>query len=237
MNAVTRARRAASTHDETVGKALITVAVVSTAVIQPMADFNRSHAFNEDWPPHAHFHDLAAIGMLEICCATSMYLLRTRRGDRRLNTAVAAILPAAFLGTVLPRPLRHRIEPGRHHRTPPGTQSAAGRSVHHLPQRHRSGGRAHPARYWLVAVPQEPQRRLIRTRWPHRARAQGSEAGRIPATSRPAYRLLPARSRQRTNRPDDLTAEPIAHGGPAGCELGGPASTPPSSAAFFSRAA
>jgi hypothetical protein len=61
-----------------------------------MADFNSSHAFNEDWPPHAHFHDLAAIGMLEVCCATSLYLLRTRRGDQRLNTAIAAILPAAF---------------------------------------------------------------------------------------------------------------------------------------------
>lgn len=84
------------------GTGLITAAVVSTAVIQPLADLNRSHAFNEDWPPHAHFHDLAAIGMLEICCATSLYLLRTRRGDRDLNTAVAAILPAAFWAPFFP---------------------------------------------------------------------------------------------------------------------------------------
>ena len=46
-------------------------------------------------PAHARFHDLAAIGMLEVCCATSLHLLCTRRGDRLLNTAVAAILPAA----------------------------------------------------------------------------------------------------------------------------------------------
>lgn len=78
------------------GRGLIAASVVTTAVIQPLADLNGSHAFNEDWPEHAHFHDLAAIGMLEICCATSLYLLRTRRGDLAQNTAVAAILPAAF---------------------------------------------------------------------------------------------------------------------------------------------
>ena len=90
------------TRDEAVGRGIITAAVVSTAVIQPLADFSSSHAFNEDWPPHAHFHDLAAIGMLEACCATSLYLLRTQRGDRRLNTAVAAILPAAFWASFFP---------------------------------------------------------------------------------------------------------------------------------------
>lgn len=89
-------------RDETLGRGLIAAAIVSTAVIQPMADLNTSHAFNEDWPPHAHFHDLAAIGMLEICCATSLYLLGTKRGDRHLNTAVAAILPAAFWAPFFP---------------------------------------------------------------------------------------------------------------------------------------
>ena len=94
--------RTASHRDEALGRGFITAAVLSTAAIQPLADLNDSHAFNDDWPAHAHFHDLAALGMLEICCATSMYLLRTRRGDRRLNTAVAAILPAAFRAPFFP---------------------------------------------------------------------------------------------------------------------------------------
>lgn len=102
MNALTRNRRSTSARNEKLGTGLIAAAVVSTAVIQPLADLNNSHAFNEDWPPHAHFHDLAAIGMLEVCCATSLYLLRTRRGDRHLNTAVAAILPAAFWAPFFP---------------------------------------------------------------------------------------------------------------------------------------
>lgn len=96
------ATRPASTRGEKLGRGLITAAVVSTAIIQPLADLNASHAFNEDWPAHAHFHDLAAVGMLEICCATSFYLLRTNRGDQRLNTAVAAILPAAFWAPFFP---------------------------------------------------------------------------------------------------------------------------------------
>ena len=95
-------RRPESRRDEIIGRSLIGAAVVSTAVIQPLADFNNSHAFNEDWPPHAHFHDLAAIGMLEICSATSLYLLLTSRGDRTLNTAIAAIMPAAFWAPFFP---------------------------------------------------------------------------------------------------------------------------------------
>lgn len=99
--------RATSTADKVAqervpGRALIAASVISTAAIQPLVDLSGSHAFNEDWPPHAHFHDLAAIGMLEVCCVTSLYLLRTRRGDRRLNTAVAAILPAAFWAPFFP---------------------------------------------------------------------------------------------------------------------------------------
>lgn len=84
------------------GRGLLTAATVSTALIQPIVDFGKSHVFNEDWPPHAHFHDLAAIGMLEICSATSIYLLWTERGERTLNTAVAAILPAAFWAPFFP---------------------------------------------------------------------------------------------------------------------------------------
>lgn len=84
------------------GRGLIAAATVSTALVQPIVDFGKSHVFNEDWPPHAHFHDLAAIGMLEICSATSLYLLMTERGERRLNIAVAAILPAAFWAPFFP---------------------------------------------------------------------------------------------------------------------------------------
>jgi hypothetical protein len=84
------------------GRGLIATSVLTTAAIQPLVDLSGSHAFNEDWPPHAHFHDLAAIGMPEICCATSLYLLRTRRGDPRLDTAVAALLPAAFWAPFFP---------------------------------------------------------------------------------------------------------------------------------------
>jgi hypothetical protein len=94
--------RKTTRRGETAGRTLIAGAVITTAVIQPLADLNASHAFNEDWPPHAHFHDLAAVGMLEICCATSLYLLATKRGDRRLNTAVAAVLPAAFWAPFFP---------------------------------------------------------------------------------------------------------------------------------------
>ncbi len=84
------------------GRGLIATAVVTTAAIQPVVDLSGSHAFNDDWPPHAHFHDLAAIGMLEVCCATSLYLLNTSRGDRVQNTAVATLLPLAFWAPFFP---------------------------------------------------------------------------------------------------------------------------------------
>ena len=94
--------RSRPSRERVPGRGLIAASAVTTAAIQPVVDLSGSHAFNEDWPPHAHFHDLAAIGMLEICCATSLYLLWTPRGDRRLNTAVAALLPASFWAPFFP---------------------------------------------------------------------------------------------------------------------------------------
>lgn len=91
-----------ATAERLVGRGLMTTAVVTTALVQPIVDFSGSHVFNADWPPHAHFHDLAAIGMLEICSATALYLLWTERGDQRLNTAVAASIPIAFWAPFLP---------------------------------------------------------------------------------------------------------------------------------------
>ena len=89
-------------RDGVPGRGLITAAAVSTAVIQPVVDLSGSHAFNPDWPPHAHFHDLAAIGMLEACCGMSVYLAWTDRGDRVMNMALAALLPASFWAPFFP---------------------------------------------------------------------------------------------------------------------------------------
>ena len=49
------------------GRIVLTVALAATLLGPTVVDFNESHVFNEDWPPHARYHAvmLLAIGMFQ----------------------------------------------------------------------------------------------------------------------------------------------------------------------------
>ena len=74
MNAPSLNRPSTSNRNKTLGRGLIATAVVSTAVIQPLADLNNSHGFNEDWPPHAR---------RSTCCARGAAIDVSTRPSRR----------------------------------------------------------------------------------------------------------------------------------------------------------
>lgn len=56
-----------------------------------VADWNRTHLFNPNWPPHARFHDAWTIILGTALGTGSIYFLR--KGE----TGTAALLPALFL--------------------------------------------------------------------------------------------------------------------------------------------
>ena len=61
-----------------------------------LADWNGTHLFNPNWPPHAKFHDAQSILLGTLLRASGLYFLW--RGDRhpQRNLALGALLPSFF---------------------------------------------------------------------------------------------------------------------------------------------
>jgi hypothetical protein len=57
---------------------LISVAALTT-VGGFVADWNRTHLFNPDWPPHAKFHDALSIELGALLGACGLYFLCRKR--------------------------------------------------------------------------------------------------------------------------------------------------------------
>lgn len=47
-----------------ISRILLSVVLVSTAVVSVAVDWNASHIFNPDWPAHAKFHDVVMLWLL-----------------------------------------------------------------------------------------------------------------------------------------------------------------------------
>jgi len=77
------------------GRALISAAVIQTAVVPTLADFNETHVFSHAWSPHARFHGIVALVMNTILAPLALWLL-WRRGP---EPGVVAAFPTAYWGS------------------------------------------------------------------------------------------------------------------------------------------
>lgn len=55
-----------------IGKILLTVVLVSGALVSLVVDWSESHVFNLEWTSHARFHDVVLL-----CLLTGMSLVRS----------------------------------------------------------------------------------------------------------------------------------------------------------------
>jgi Family of unknown function (DUF6640) len=80
------------------GRFLLTSIAASTTVGGFVADWNRTHLFTPDWPPHARFHDVltVAMGALLGACGHYFLLVGGRGRDREGDLVLGALLPAIF---------------------------------------------------------------------------------------------------------------------------------------------
>ncbi|MCO8276793.1 hypothetical protein M1L60_40060 [Actinoplanes sp. TRM 88003] len=80
------------------GRIVLTVALAATLLGPTVVDFNESHVFNEDWPPHARYHAvmLLAIGMA--MSVVGLWLVWRRSTDPVTSLRVAAAVPVVVWG-------------------------------------------------------------------------------------------------------------------------------------------
>lgn len=78
------------------GKSLVAGVAAFTAVGGYLADWNRTHLYNPNWPPHAKFHDAQTILLGSLLGGTSLLLLRRGPGDARTRLRLAALLPGLY---------------------------------------------------------------------------------------------------------------------------------------------
>lgn len=78
------------------GQRLLTGIAVATSIGGFLADVNRTHLFNPNWPAHARFHDAMTITLGSLLGGMSLYFLHRQHRDPRGDLALAALLPATF---------------------------------------------------------------------------------------------------------------------------------------------
>jgi hypothetical protein len=78
------------------GKSLLTLANVITAVAPLAADWNDSHIFNERWPAHARFHGVTALAMTTTLSTANIWSVWSGDGSQAAGRFFAAAVPVAY---------------------------------------------------------------------------------------------------------------------------------------------
>jgi hypothetical protein len=78
------------------GRWVLTSVAALTPVGGFLADWNRTHLFNPDWPPHARFHDALTIALGSLLGASGLYYLRKKGEHPESDLRVGALLSSLF---------------------------------------------------------------------------------------------------------------------------------------------
>jgi len=87
------------------GRSLLTLANVITAVAPVAADWNDSHIFNERWPAHARFHGVTALAMTTALSSANIWSVWSGKRDQATTRLFAAAVPVAYWAPFFLAPL------------------------------------------------------------------------------------------------------------------------------------
>ena len=83
------------------GRWLLTIVGLFTAVGHWVADFDKTHIYNDLWPPHAKFHTAQGLCLSSLFGLLTIYFAWRRRGDALDNLKVAALFASLYYFTQL----------------------------------------------------------------------------------------------------------------------------------------
>jgi len=78
------------------GKPLLITVAGLTAVGGFLADWNKTHLLNPNWPPHAKFHDAMTITLGSFLGSAGLYFLLRKKDHSLQDVQLGALLPAFF---------------------------------------------------------------------------------------------------------------------------------------------
>ena len=91
-----QARQATQQKHLPAGKLILGTVAGLTAVGGFLADWNKTHLFNSNWPPHAKFHDAWTITLGSFLGGAGMYFLLRKSSEPDQDIRLATVLPAFF---------------------------------------------------------------------------------------------------------------------------------------------
>jgi hypothetical protein len=79
-----------------ISRVLLSIVLVSTAVVSVAVDWNATHIFNPEWHPHAKFHDVVMLWLLSGMSIMALWLLWRRSTEPDIAYTVAMLVPVVF---------------------------------------------------------------------------------------------------------------------------------------------
>jgi hypothetical protein len=79
-----------------IGRVLITIVAVVSAIGSYFADWNQTHILNPHWPPHAKFHNAQTMLMGTCLGLLSLYVLWIRKADPSDKAKQASVLAGLY---------------------------------------------------------------------------------------------------------------------------------------------
>ncbi len=79
-----------------ISRILLSVVLVSTAVVSVAVDWSTTHIFNPEWHAHAKFHDVVMLWLLSGMSIMALWLLWRRSTEPDVAYTVAMLVPVVF---------------------------------------------------------------------------------------------------------------------------------------------